>query len=800
MQKRKPDDVRKLNAADVRWTCNPSQLTFGTTADLDPPDALIGQTRAERSLEFGVDIKSPGFNIYAAGIPGTGRTSMIVERLREEAAKRPVPDDWCYVHNFDDNHRPRALRLPAGTAPIFSSQMADVVETLVHEIPRAFETDEYRDRRDHITQSVQNDQRKAFHKLEQQASAVSFGLIQSPTGLTVAPITDGKPMSPAALNAMSAAEREQLEATSNKLEAEVTRTTRWLRTQEREARDAIPTLDRDVARSIARPLLDDLRDHYAELPPVVAHVDAIEQHVIQNYGRFLESGKPDKSSQRPHPAGDPLLPYRINVLVTHAPPTGAPLVRDGHPTHPRLFGQIETRSEFGVTVTDFTMIRPGTLHRANGGYLVLEIEDVLQMRLSYEALKRALRDQIIRIGSAADDMGLQSMARLDPEPIPLDVKVALVGPPDVYAMLYEHDPDFGELFKVLAEFETEIDLDDGNITRYAQFVAARCVDENLLHFDESAVAQIVEEGVRIAADQTKISTRFGDISDIIRESEYWARQRGGKIVTQEDVWASIDERTRRSNLLETRIRDRMSDGTILIDLDGAAIGQINGLSVLGVGAHTFGQPNRITARVFSGRDGVISVDRETKMTGPIHDKGAMILAGFLNGQFGTVTPLTMSASITFEQSYGGIEGDSASLAELLALLSALTESPLLQGIAVTGSVNQHGEVQAVGGVTRKVEGFYDLCERHGLTDQQGVLIPDSNVRNLSLRRDVAQAVSEGRFHVYATATVDGAIELLMERTAGQRDATGQFNTDTVYGQAQSRLARFARRLHDGPHS
>jgi len=388
--------------------------------------------------------------------------------------------------------------------------------------------------------------------------------------------------------------------------------------------------------------------------------------------------------------------------------------------------------------------------------------------------------------------------RLEPEPIPLDLKVALVGPPDVYALLYELDPDFGQLFKVLAEFETEIELNAENTTRYAQFIAARCADEHLRPFDRSAVARIVEEGVRLAGDRTKLSTRFGDISDIVREAEYWARRRGGDLVTEEDVWASIDERIRRSNRLETQIRDRMADGTVMIDADGSAVGQVNGLTIVGVGGHEFGQPNRITARVFAGRDGVISIDREAKLSGPIHDKGAMILAGFLNGIFGLSGPLTMSASIAFEQSYWGVEGDSASLAELLVLLSALSDYSLDQGTAVTGSVNQHGDVQAVGGVTQKIEGFYDLCLRQGLTGQQAVLIPASNARNLTLRWDVAGAVDDGKFHIYAAAHVAEAIELLTGRSAGAPDGLGRFPSNSVLGAAQARLDQFARRWHDGP--
>ena len=790
--------ARRLTAAEVRWTCNPSDLPFQTTAELTPPDALIGQERAERSLEFGVDIRSRGFNIYAAGTPGTGRTSMIMARLRAEAASRPTPHDWCYVHNFDNSSRPRALRLPAGQAPTFLAQLREVVETLGHDLQRAFDTEQYQTQRDAVTQAVQNERRDAFRAFEQRASASGFAVTQSPVGLSVAPVADGRPLSAESLGDLNDAERERIQSTSQELEDGLGRLMRRLRRRQRAARSTLSDLNAAVARSVTKPLLDDLREEYAALPEVTAHLDAVEAHVTRHHESFLESDETSLPTQRPGPAPDPHLPYRVNVLVTHQPGTGAPLVRDTHPTHPHLFGRVEARTELGVSVTDFTLIQPGALHRANGGYLVLDANDLLQSGASYAALKRSLRNERVRIESVADELGLVLAARLEPEPIPLDLKVALVGPPDVYALLYELDPEFGQMFKVLAEFETEIALNAENTTRYAQFIAARCADENLRHFDRSAVARIVEEGVRLAGDRTKLSTRFGDISDIVREAEYWARHRGADLVTERDVWSSIDERIRRSNWLESRMRDRMVDGTIMIDADGSAVGQLNGLTVIGVGGHEFGQPNRITARVFAGRDGVISIDREAKMSGPIHDKGAMILAGYLNGVFGQGGPLTMSASIAFEQSYWGVEGDSASLAELLALLSALSDYPLDQGTAVTGSINQHGHVQAVGGVTQKIEGFYDLCVRQGLTGRQGVLIPASNVRNLTLRWDVAGAVDDGTFHIYSARQVAEAVEFLTGRPAGAQDAVAHQASDTVFGAAKARLDQFARRWHDGP--
>ncbi len=719
-----PRGARALTAADVRWTCNPDDLPFGATDDLPDPDAPIGQARAAQSLAFGLGMDGRGFNIFAAGAPGTGRTSLVTARLRDAAARRPAPDAWCYVHDFDDPRRPRAVRLPAGQAQVFAARVRELADALHVELPLAFDADEYSRRR---VQRFQVGARLAGVGARGRAAA--------------------------------------------------------------------------AARRAAAPLFDDLRAAYAERPAAAAFLDALEAHVVQNHAQFLAPAAAESPGARSTPNGpppDPWLPFQVNVLASSAPDAGAPLVHETAPTLARLVGRVDARAEFGAAVSDHTMIRPGALHRANGGYLVLNAEELLRAGAAYDALAQALRDGEIRIDESHDPAGAPDAARLDPEPIPLDVKVALIGHPDTYALLYELDADFGELFKVLAEFDTDVDLTADTMQSYARFIAARCRQERLPHFDRAAAACVIEEGVRLADDRAKLSTHFGEIADLVREAAYWARQRGAEVVAAADVRAALDQRVRRSNLWETRIRDQMADGAITIQTDGAAVGQVNGLTLLGMGSRTFGQPARITARVFAGRDGVISIDREAKLSGPIHDKGALILSGFLNGMFGQGAPLSMSATIAFEQSYGGVEGDSASLAELLALLSALADFPLDQGVAVTGAVSQHGDLQAVGGVASKIEGFYDLCVRQGLTGRQGALIPASNVRHLTLRQDAARAVAEGRFHVYAAAAVADALEVLTGRPAGQPGATGRFPPDTVLGRAQTRLDQFARRWHDGP--
>ncbi len=797
--RRLPSGVSELSAESVRWTCDPDVLGFESTAELERPDALIGQERAERSLEFGVDIRSPGFNIFAMGLPGTGRTSMIFERLRAVADSRPTPPDWCYVHNFDEPHRPRALRLPPGAAPEFRRHMADLVEALQIEMARAFATDEYEAQRRGIAQLEQAERQAALQDLNRRAQAAGLAIVQTPVGLSVAAVRDGQPLTPEALRQLPESERSAIQQARQVVDGALADTMRALRRRQRQARDQLHALNVDVARSVVRPLLEDLREAYRSHDEVSAHLLAVERHATENFEVFRESedgdATPDRTARRP---ADPLLPYQVNVLVTHATDSGAPLVREGHPTYPNLFGQIEQRQTMGAVTTDFTMIKPGALHAANGGFLVVQAEDVLPNVAAYDGLKRALRDQVIRIETAAEGVGLAPPARLDPEPVPLDVKVALVGAPWVYYLLHDVDPDFGDLFKVRAEFDTEIELNDANMNRYARFIAARCHDEDLPHFDRTAVARVVEEGVRLAQDRRRLSTRFGDLSDIIREAGHWARRAGADVVGEEHVWSSIDERIRRSNLTEEKIRDRIADGTVMVEIEGAAVGQVNGLSVVGLGGHEFGQVHRISARTYPGRDGVLSIDREAKLTGPIHDKGAMILSGFVSGAFGIEGPLSLSATLVFEQSYGGIEGDSASSAELYALLSSLSGLPLRQDVAVTGSVNQHGQVQAVGGVTQKVEGFFDLCRQRGLTGAQGVLLPAANARHLTLRWDVAKAIDAGEFHVYTTDTIGGGIELLTGVPAGSAAASMRYHPDSVFGMVQARLALFGRRWHDGP--
>ncbi|MBC7252069.1 MAG: AAA family ATPase [Anaerolineae bacterium] len=786
---------RELSADEVRRTCPVELFDFEHTGELAVADEIIGQPRATRAIDFGIDIASPGYNVYVLGPAGTGRTTTIQRFLERRAAKGPVPDDWCYVYNFDEPSRPRALRLPPGTAVRLRADMERLVDHLRLEIPRAFESEEYEKTRNQIAAELQKAQEEELSALGQKAGQLGFGLMRTASGLVPVPVVNGQPMTPQAYNALPAEERARLTDIRRQLEEELNDAGRRIREREREARQKAQELDRQVASFACGPLIDELQETYQDLPEVVDYLEAVRQDIIERVTDFL----PRKEEEAAAQAGDVLAGapgprltrYKVNVLVDRSGLKGAPVVVEPTPTYYNIVGRVEQKAHMGMMVTDFTLIKPGALHRANGGYLVLNIQDVLSESFTWEALKRALRNAEIRIEELGGQYRLFALSTLEPEPIPLQVKVILLGSPTLYYLLYGQDEDFRKLFKVRADFAVEMDRNEENISEYVQFIATRCAEEGLRHFDRSGVARVVEYGSRLVEDQNKLSTRFGDIADLIREASYWASRNGHELVTTEDVERAIQEKVYRANMVEERIQEHIRDGTILIDTTGEVVGQVNGLSVYNLGGYSFGRPSRITARTYAGKGGVVHIEREVKLSGPIHDKGVMILSGYLGGQYAQERPLSLSASLTFEQMYDEVDGDSASSAELYALLSSLSGLPLKQSIAVTGSVDQRGEVQAVGGVTYKVEGYFDVCRARGLTGDQGVIIPRQNVRNLMLRQDVVEAIREGKFHIYPVASVDEGLEILTGREAGVRGEDGTFPEGTVHFLVEQRLRKLA---------
>lgn len=792
-------DRHRLGPEQLRWTCDPQRLGFETTAQLRPLKTAIGQERAVRALEFGVRIPSEGYNIFILGPAGTGRTSMARGILRHVAAQQPSPSDWCYVYNFENPNEPRALELPPGQGLTFRNDMHTLTEDVQRALAAAFESDDYVQRREEVLREFRQARQAELESFEQEARAANMVVGRGPAGVVVAPAKDGEVMSPQEYSELDARQRQELDATRERLQEKLDDILRRHQRNERAARSLVRRLDRETASFAVSHLFEELRSKYAHAPGVPEYLNAVLADVIENVENLR--AREDEEPRLPFPL--PMVReeshwdrYRVNVLLAGHPGDGAPVVEEPNPTIDNLTGQIEHRTHMGALVTDHTMIRPGALHRANGGYLLLEAEAVLRRPYAWEALKRALKNRCIRIESLQDQLRFLSTVTLEPQRIPLNVKVVLVGTPYLYYLLHSYDDEFAQLFKVKADFDVTTRRSWPTIRRYARFVATRCRDEGLPPFTAAAVALVVEHALRLAADQTRLSTRFGEVADLVREAAYWATARGSDLVDTEDVEQAISEHVRRSNRLEERLIEMVQREFIMLDLTGEAVGQVNGLSLVPLGDYWFGRPTRVTARTFVGKSGVTQIDREAKLTGRLHDKGVLTLTGFLGDRFARGGALTLSASLTFEQNYELIEGDSASSAELYAILSSLANAPIRQGIAVTGSVNQLGDIQAIGGVNEKIEGFFDTCRAHGLTGDQGVLIPRANVQNLMLKREVVKAVQEGKFHLYAVATVDEGMELLTGLPAGRRRPDGSFPPGTLNRRIADTLQSFAE-AYDG---
>jgi lon-related putative ATP-dependent protease len=749
----------ELSPEQLRRTFEPHALGIETTEHIEPLEGIIGQRRAVSALQFGLGIQELGFNIYVAGPPGIGKMTAVKSFLEELARRKETPPDWCYVNNFEDPYQPKALRLPPGWGARFAQDIKNLIEHVRRELPKVFESEEYSARRDEIVKAINQQREAIINRVQEKASQAGFLLQAAPFGILIVPVLGGRPLSDAEFQSLPQAAREDIQRRRDALQEDLKVAMKEIRALEKLAQERLTELDRQVTLYMVGGLIDDLREKYRELPEVLEYLDALQKDILEN----IELFKGEQKSEGELPPWAKELPFRkysVNVLVDNSKQQGAPVVVELNPVYHNLFGRIEKETQFGALYTDFTMIKAGSLHRANGGYLVLPIEDVLRSLLSWDGLKRALRSREIFIEELGERLGFIATKSLRPQPIPLDVKVVLVGHPIFYYLLHAYDEEFPELFKVKADFDTRMDASPENIRDFLKFLCTFCQKERLKHLDNTAVAKLLEHAARLAEDQQKLSTHFGAIADIIREANYWALQEGSSHIRARHVQRALDEKVYRSNLIQERIQEMIARGTLLIDTEGQAVGQVNGLSVINLGDYTFGKPSRITASVGAGREGIIDIEREVELGGPIHSKGVLILSGYLAQKYAQDKPLTLTAKLVFEQSYEGVEGDSASSAELYALLSALSGVPIKQGIAVTGSVNQHGEVQAIGGVNEKIEGFFDVCKIKGLTGEQGVLIPKSNVQNLMLREDIVEAVRAKKFHIWAVSTIDEGIEIL----------------------------------------
>ena len=792
--------IQELTPSQLRRVCDPASFAFQSTADLPVVPDIIGQPRATHAIEFGIDIESPGFNIFVLGPGGTGRATTIQRFLEQKAATQPVPSDWVYVNNFAEPYKPRAIFLPPGKGSELRADMQALVAHLQTDLPRAFETEEYEQARSRIGREFEEARDAEFAKLSGMAEGRGFALVQTPTGLLMAPVVNGQPADAEAVAKLPAKQQQQLEAARRDLEDALGDALRAVRERDKAAKAKLLDLDRQVAGFAVGHRLDDLESKYADYDEVVLYLKQVRRDVIERAQAWKDTGDAGSGEEtsaaqaQAEPDGaapSPLMRYLVNLLVDNSHCKGAPVIVEPNPTFTNLLGRIEHDVKFGGTTTDFTMLRAGSLHIANGGYLVLRARDLLEDEATYNALKRALSSGTITIEEPGAQMRLLTTVTLAPEPIPLDVKVILLGSPYLYYTLYSADEDFQKLFKVKADFASDMDRTPENEQSYALFIRARSALEQLRDFHPSGVAAIVEYGSRLAEDQTKLTTRFGDVADIIREASYWAGKAGHALVSADDVRRAADEWTYRSNQIEERAQETIAKGTIMIDTTGATVGQVNGLTVSTLGDYAFGEPSRITARTFMGRAGVVNIEREVRMSGRIHNKGVMILVGYLGGQYALERPLTLSASLGFEQLYSDVEGDSASSAELYAILSSLSGLPIEQSIAVTGSVNQRGQVQPIGGAQFKIEGFFKVCQACGLTGDQGVIIPHQNIKDLMLRPEVIQACAEGKFHIWAIQTVDEGIELLTGVPAGQRDESGKFPEGTIHARVEARLKALA---------
>jgi len=796
----------KLASDQLFRPCDPHQFEFETTAELDDIDIVIGQQRALDSVHFGLSMDASGYNVFALGPPGIGKFTSVCHMVQSEADKRTVPTDWCYVNNFEQPHRPKALQLPAGRGAALRQDMAQLVEDLSGSIPAAFESEDYRARIEELQQELKQRQNETFQKLSDQAQEQGIALLHTSSGFAFAPVSDdGEVLQPEQFAKLAKPEQEQIEAKVEHLQQELQKNIRQFPVWAKEARETVKAFNREIAEFAINHLIDDLQEKYADLADVSAYLATLKQDIIDNFDTFL----PQQDTPMPF-VGESLhrnqhQRYRVNLLVDNSEATTAPVVFEDLPNYMNLLGRVEHQTQMGALITNFTLIKPGALHRANGGYLILDARQVLLQPLAWDGLKRALRTREMRLDSLERSLGLISTVSLEPEPIPLQIKVVLVGERLLYYLLSEHDPDFNELFKVLADFDEMMDRSPESNQLYARLFATLARKQKLKVLDRTAVARLIEHGSRLAADAEKVSTHLRTITDLLREADYWANSAKHSSITGDDVQTAIDQQIYRAERVRQRSYENIQRGTILIDTSGAAIGQINGLSVLRLGNFDFGQPTRITATTRLGDGKVIDIERETELGGPIHAKGVLILASFLAARYAIHQPLSMAASLVFEQSYGMVEGDSASLAELCALLSSLARMPIQQCYAVTGSVNQHGQVQAIGGVNEKVEGFFDVCLSRELSGQQGVIIPASNVKHLMLRSDVVRAVAEQQFTLYAVTTVDQALSILLGSAAGERDAAGNFPAASVNGRVEARLLelsalrhRFANTEQDDP--
>ncbi|TCO73131.1 Lon protease family protein [Marinisporobacter balticus] len=780
----------------LKKKCETSGFDFHTTADLYPLQGIIGQRRAAEALEFGLDMKKKGYNIFVSGQSGTGRNSYTLSIAEKKAEIKEVPDDWLYVNNFKNPDSPIALHVKAGTGKVFKKDMENMIESFKKEIPNVFTSKEYENQKSVLVQQFQSYTQQTIDVLNEMGKKYGFLFKQTERGLITVPLRDGQSISEEEYQDLATEELEVIRKNSSALSLETVDIFNKLRKLEEEYRNQVKDLDQKMVLDLVDFHINGLKKRFKEHLCVIDYLDTFKSDIIEHIDKF----KGDKKQEMNNPLAMLQMKssetffdkYEVNLFIDNSNKLGAPIINETNPSYYNLMGRVEYKNELGAMKTDFTQIKPGAIHQANGGYLILQAKDLLTNPFTWNALKRALKNNKITIEGLDKQVGYVVTSTLKPESIPLDIKVIIIGDPYTYAMLYQYDEDFKKLFKIMADFEVEMNRDQENVYKMARFIATHCEKENLKHFDKSAVGRIVEYSARLADHQEKLSSRFNQVVELLYEADHFAEMMGSSVVKLEHIEKAISKKNHRNNKYEEKVLEMFDDETLLLDVEAKKIGEINGLAVTGTGEYSFGKPSKITVTTYKGKAGIINIEREVKKSGSSHDKGVLILNGYMGEKFAQERPLSLSASIVFEQLYSGVDGDSASSTELYALLSSLSGIPIKQAIAVTGSVNQKGKIQPIGGVNEKIEGFFKVCKSKGLTGKQGVMIPHQNVKNLMLNDEVIKAVENEMFHIYAVKTIEEGIAVLTDKKAGVRNETGAYIEETVYDLVNKKLEAFSK--------
>ena len=784
----------EVKTSDLRLTCDPKIFKFKNTSEVKPLDTVIGQERAVQAIDFGLNMQDPGYNIFVTGLASTGKSTIVRDLVSKHAKSLPTPLDLCLVNNFKDEFRPKAIAMSPGKAIQFSKKMNRAVERLKKELPAMFEEEAYLKKLSKIKNKHSEKFNDLFDRLQAYAAKKDLYIEQTETDFQTIPVVNGQPITPEEFNSLPDNVKIKIEENLRSIQAKIEATAVEMDKNNLALHASIEKLMDEYALSAVKKRLDPIRKEFKANQAIVEHLNSAQEHMVENFNVFIPTDKTEQQPESPAPrnAEASFQQYKVNVLVDNESTKGAPVIFETNPTYYNVFGRIEKRAFMGTVNTDFTMVQAGSLLNANGGFLIMEIDSVMMNPYVWEALKRTLRTKCLQIEDIPEETGFGTTS-LKPEPIPLDVKVILLGSYDIFEIIQNEDPRFNKIFKVRADFDSEVDRTPRTIRQYARFIARVCREEKLLPFTPKGIAAIVEYGEKYVSNKHKLSIRFGPILGILKEADYWARKGNARQVTDKYVVKAFNDHRFRHNLYEQKMHESYLDNSIMIDVSGGVIGQVNALAVYQIGEFSFGRPARITAETYMGKQGVVNIEREAELSGSTHDKGVLILSGYLGRTFAQHYPLSLSISITFEQSYYGIDGDSASSTELYAILSSLADKPIKQGIAVTGSVNQKGKIQAIGDVNQKVEGFFEVCKEKGMNGQQGVMIPAANTQNLMLKKEVIDAVKQKKFRIYQVSTVEDGIEILTGVPAGKPNKKGIYPEDTVYGAVQKKLKYYLER-------